>query len=179
MRGMEIRPERRDDHDAVAALHIAAFGDHGVRVVGLLNDLRVAPDAMSLVAERDGDIAGHALFSRGWIDALPRLVEVAILSPVAVLPRQQGGGVGSALIRRGLQLLDELGVPAVFLEGSPQYYGRLGFERAAGAGFHKPSLRIPDEGFQIVRLGRYEPWMTGTVVYGDAFWRHDLVGLRD
>jgi putative acetyltransferase len=30
-----------------------------------------------------------------------------------------------------------------------------------------------------VRLSAYEPWMTGTVVYPDVFWRHDAVGLRD
>jgi putative acetyltransferase len=106
-------------------------------------------------------------------------VQVAVLSPVAVLPPYQGRGVGSALIRHGLRLLGDGGVPAVFLEGPPQYYSRLGLEPAVALGFRKPSLRIPDAAFQVVRLGRYESWMTGTVVYSDVFWRHDAVGLRD
>jgi putative acetyltransferase len=178
MRDVRIRVERPLDHDAVNALHRAAFGDHGVRVVALLEDLRAEPGATSLVAEEDGDVAGHVLFSRGWVDARRRLVEVAVLSPVAVLPRRQRRGVGSALVRHGLRLIGDEGVPAVFLEGSPEYYGRLGFEPAVELGFRKPSVRIPDEAFQVARLGGYEPWMTGTVVYPDVFWRHDLVGLR-
>jgi putative acetyltransferase len=179
MRDLEIRLERRTDHDAVDALHLAAFGAHGTRVVPLLHDLRAMRAAMSLVSERDGAVAGHVLFSPAWLDAPQRLVQVAVLSPVAVLPRHQRRGVGSKLIRHGLKLLEDQGVPAVFLEGPPQYYGPLGFEPAVVAGFRKPSLRIPDEAFQCVRLRWYQPWMTGTVVYSDVFWRHDAVGLRD
>ena len=40
-------------------------------------------------------------------------------------------------------------------------------------------LRIPDAAFQVMRLPAYEPWMTGTLVYSEAFWRHDCVGRRD
>ena len=43
----------------------------------------------------------------------------------------------------------------------------------------KPSLRIPDEAFQVKVLQRYESWMTGTLVYSQTFWDLDLVGLRD
>jgi putative acetyltransferase len=104
---------------------------------------------------------------------------VSVLGPIAVLPRHQRRGVGSTLIRHGLRLLDDRGVPVVFLEGPSRYYGRLGFEAAVAAGLRKPSLRIPDEAFQYMPLRRYEPWMTGTVVYTDTFWRHDAVGLRE
>jgi putative acetyltransferase len=142
---VDIRLERRTDHEAVDALHRAAFGEHGRRVVALLHDLRALTGTVSLLAESDMDVAGHVLFSCGWLDAPTRLVDVAVLSPVAVLPERQRRGVGSALIRHGLQLLDRRAVPAVFLEGSPQFYGRLGFEPAIAAGFRKPSLRIPSE----------------------------------
>jgi putative acetyltransferase len=46
-------------------------------------------------------------------------------------------------------------------------------------GFRKPSLRIPDDAFQVAALAAYEPWMTGTLVYSATFWVHDCVGLRD
>jgi putative acetyltransferase len=46
-------------------------------------------------------------------------------------------------------------------------------------GFRKPSLRTPDAAFQVLRLAAYEPWMTGTLIYAEPFWRHDAVGLRD
>ncbi len=91
----------------------------------------------------------------------------------------QGQGIAAALIRRGLDFLDSLGVPAVFLEGDAGYYGRLGFGPAKPLGVRKPSLRIPDAAFQVMTLSAYQPWMTGTLVYPEAFWRHDLVGRRD
>ncbi len=61
----------------------------------------------------------------------------------------------------------------------PGYYARLGFTAGAGQGFRKPSLRIPDPAFQAIRLPAYEPWMTGTLVYSEPFWRWDAVGLRE
>lgn len=76
-------------------------------------------------------------------------------------------------------MLAERGVPLVFLEGPAAYYSRLGFERADGLGFRKPSLRIPDAAFQVVRLPSYEAWMTGTLVCSQTFWEYDAVGLRD
>jgi putative acetyltransferase len=69
-------------------------------------------------------------------------------------------------------------LPVVFLEGDPGYYSRLGFAGGAGQGFRKPSLRIPDVAFQVLRLPAHEAWMTGTLVHSETFWRHDAVGLR-
>jgi putative acetyltransferase len=119
------------------------------------------------------------MFTASLLDAPRRLVPVQVLSPVGVLPTRQRGGVGSALIRRGLEILNERSVPVVFVEGRPQYYSRFGFEPGGEHGFRRPSLRIPEPAFQALRLDAYEPWMTGTLVYSEAFWRHDAVGLRD
>jgi len=136
-------------------------------------------DGLSLVAEEQGEVVGHVMFTPSLLDAPKRLVAVQVLSPIGVLPAHQGQGVGTALIRRGLELLVERDVPLVFLEGSPTYYPRHGFEPGAELGFRKPSLRIPDAAFQVMRLPAYEPWMTGTLVYSEEFWRHDCVGRRD
>lgn len=54
-----------------------------------------------------------------------------------------------------------------------------GFERADTRGFRAPSPRIPGPAFQVVLLPTHEPWMTGPLVYGEVFWSHDAVGLRD
>ncbi|MFC7549370.1 GNAT family N-acetyltransferase [Plantactinospora sp. GCM10030261] len=192
---MLIRDERLDDHEAVRSLHRRAFGGaHGDVVAGLVDALRrddpatssasstassMASPVASFVAEEAGDVVGHVMFSRCLLDAPRRLVEVASLSPLAVDPRQQRRGVGSALIHHGLRDLDKRGVPLVFLEGDPRYYSRAGFRPAVEHGFRKPSLRIPDAAFQVVMLSGYEPWMAGTFVYSDTFWRLDCVGLRD
>ena len=75
--------------------------------------------------------------------------------------------------------MTDRGGPLVFLEGDPGYYRASGSCRAPTLGFRKPSLRIPDDAFQVTALPAYEPWMTGTLVYAEPFWRHDAVGLRD
>lgn len=178
---MPVRTEHSRDHDAVASIHRAAFvGEHGGTVAELVDALRRDdPAALSLVFEEDGEVLGHILFSRALLDAPRRLVPVQTLSPLAVTPPRQRGGIGSALVRAGLERLDGSGAPLVFLEGDPGYYSRLGFTPAGGHGFRKPSLRVPDGAFQVVRLSAYEPWMTGTFVYPNTFWDYDCVGLRE
>ncbi|WP_026875754.1 GNAT family N-acetyltransferase [Jiangella gansuensis] len=190
---MELRAERPADHDAVREVHQAAFGDSGRTVADLTDDLRTllpagaAPGAapspdpgagLSLVAADAGEVVGHVLFTRSLLDAPDRLVDVLVLSPLGVRPDRQGQGIGSALVRRGLDLLANTSVPLVFLEGHPGYYTRYGFEPAGELGFRRPSLRIPDAAFQVHRLPAFEPSLTGTLVYSEIFWRHDCVGLR-
>lgn len=118
-------------------------------------------------------------FTRNLLDAPDRLVDVQVLSPLGVAPQHQHRGVGSALVRYGLDELSRRGVPLVFLEGSPVYYRRFGFSAGSAHRFRRPSLRIPEAAFQVKTLPAYEPWMTGTLVYRQTFWDHDLVGLRD
>ena len=67
----------------------------------------------------------------------------------------------------------------MFLEGSPDYYGARGFERARDRGFLPASRRTPVDAFQVAVLPSWETWMTGALVYPDVWWRHDAAGLRD
>ena len=131
------------------------------------------------MAVLDGRVVGRVLLSQSWVDAPARLVEVLVLSPLAVAPEHQREGIGGRLVRHALREAERAGAPLVILEGSPRYYPRFGFEQASGHGFTAPSDRIPDAGFQVVRLRWYEPWMTGAVVYAEQFWAFDCVGLRE
>lgn len=179
---MELREELPGDRESVRDIHVRAFGDHGLVVAGLVDSLReiITPaDGLSLVAEQHGQIVGHVMFTCSLLDAPRRLVKVQVLSPLGVMPEHHKRGIGSALVRHGLKALAERAVPLVFLEGDPGYYSRLGFAPGGDQGFRKPSLRIPDAAFQAIKLPGYEPWMTGTLVYAEQFWRHDCVGLRD
>jgi putative acetyltransferase len=133
---------------------------------------------LSYVATVDDRVIGHVLLSASRLDALARLVDVLVLSPIGIDPDHQGWGIGTRLVEHALAAADRHGVPLVFLEGDPDYYGRRGFETASVHGFRAPSLRIPDVAFQVARLSPYEPWMTGTLVYAETFWALDCVGLR-
>jgi putative acetyltransferase len=157
----------------------AAFGD-SEGVERIVDDLRTSDawTGLSFVAEHEGRVAGHVLFTRSLLDAPDRLVPVLVLSPLAVLPVLQERGIGSALVRYALGELEDRPEPLVFLEGSPAYYARFGFLPGADIGFRRPSRRVPRAAFQVLRLPAYEDWMTGTLVYHRIWWDHDAVGLR-
>ena len=175
-----VRQERAEDHEAVREVHTQAFGD-SERVPTLVDALRTAQTSLaplSLVATFGERMVGHVMLSACRLDALPRLVDVMSLSPLGVLPEFQRQGIGTRLVAHALAGADSRGIPLVFLEGSPHYYGRRGFADATKLGFRPPTLRYPPGTFQVAKLSSYEEWMTGTFVYSDAFWSLDCVGLR-
>ena len=177
---MLIRPEEPAGLQAVLDVVRSAFADEGDLVAELVLALRDAGHCRSsLVAEESGRVIGHVQLNRSWVDARERLVEVLVLSPLSVHADHQRRGVGTALVAAAIEAAKAVNSPALFLEGDPAYYGRLGFERASSLGFSAPSLRIPDAAFQVVLLPDHEPWMTGALAYCDPFWALDCVGLRD
>lgn len=176
-----IRTETPNEQGEVRKVHALAFAD-GERVPNLVDTLRAAKAALpplSLVATLGDRVVGHVMLSACRVDALPRLVDVYSLSPLGVLPEHQGHGIGTKLIEHALAAVDQQGVPLVFLEGSPHYYGKRGFRAAEELGFRAPTLRYPPGAFQVARLSAYRDWMTGTFVYSETFWALDCVGLRE
>src|SRR4051812_20999877 len=124
-----IRHARASDHEAIACIVEAAFGQPDE--ARLIERLRDEGDALfELVAERDGEIVGHILYSRLWAD---RAELFAALAPVAVTPAAQNEGLGSALVRRGQETAREFGAHGVLVLGHPAYYPRFGFSRRAAA----------------------------------------------
>jgi putative acetyltransferase len=178
-----VRSAAAGDRDAIAQVHLAAFADEGPAIVAVLQALRESGAVRDeLVVEQAADggpvTVGHVALCRGWVDAERALVEVDVLSPLGVHPSTQGRGIGGALVAAALDASRARGVPAVFLEGDPAYYSRRGFVAARELGFDRPSERIPWAAFQVVVLEAHEPWMTGRLVYPEAHWRADTVGLR-
>ncbi|WP_037364929.1 GNAT family N-acetyltransferase [Nakamurella lactea] len=184
-----LRRESLSDAGAVEQIVGAAFGADEPMLPTLVRALRPysrfaaqsppGSDPLALVAELDGAAVGHVMLTVGHIDAWESMVPVLVLSPLAVLPDHQGAGIGTDLVAGAVELAASTGAPAVFLEGSPTYYGARGFTAAEPLGFRRPSLRIPAPAFQVALLPGYRPWMTGTLVYPAPFWELDCVGLRD
>ena len=181
---LEIRPAQATDRDAVRRVVGAAFGAQdpaeGAKVVELVDLLESSGKVqLSLVAEVGGAVVGHVQLNHSWVDARRALVDVLVLSPLSVDPLHQGDGVGTALVAAAVDAARRAGTPAVFLEGSPAYYGARGFEPGRDRGFDRPSVRIPWPAFQVAVLDGHEDWMTGQLVYCEAFWATDTAGLRD
>ena len=172
----DIRSQRPSDANHVREVLTQAFDDPAVLALEAALDSR--HDSFGFVAEVDGRVVGHVRLTRGWIDAELRLVEILVLSPLSVMPAFQRRGIGAALTRHAVEQADLMAAPAVFLEGAPAFYSRLGWRPAAELGVTPPSARIPAPAFQAVRLGRWEDWMRGAVVYAEPFWAEDCVGLR-
>jgi putative acetyltransferase len=175
-----IRAELAVDTPDVHRVVAAAFAGRPV-VADLVGALRASTawrPGLSCVAVQGDDVVGHVLATRGWLDAPGALVEVLVLSPLSVRPDRQGRGIGTRLVGHLLAIAARRREPAIFLEGSPDYYARFGFESAEGAGMRRPSLRIPGPAFQIKRLPAWEPALSGTLVYREPFWAFDCVGLR-
>jgi putative acetyltransferase len=158
-----------------------AFGaSHGDQVADLWAEVRAGEHLLAeRVAVVDGAVVGHVGVSHCWIDTRRELVAASLLSPLSTSPGHQGAGIGTALVAAAIDAARRLGRPALFLEGSPAYYGARGFEPASTRGFEAPSRRVPPPAFQVVPLIDLPGWMTGRVVYPEAWWRHDLTGLRD
>jgi putative acetyltransferase len=165
---MHIRRERPSDYDAVFKIHEAAF--ESLTEPKLVEALRRATaDLVSLVAEDEGEIIGHILFSPVTLTSAagPRVVALA---PMAVIPDRQRQGVGSALVRAGLDECRSRQVSAVAVVGHPDYYPRFGFVRASAFGI-RCEFEVPDEAWMIIELvpGALESARGGTVVFHDAF----------
>lgn len=176
-----VRLMRVEEYEAMRDLSVSAFGgDPQIRILlDMLRESWAWDDELCFVAELGDELAGQVLYTRAVLDAPSRLVDVLVLSPVGVRPDLQNSGIGSRMIRESLAQVASRSEPLVFLEGSPRYYQRFGFQRASALGFVAPSVRIPTPAFMVHRLPNYQSWMTGALVYPDAFWRADAVGLRD
>jgi len=146
---ISIKPEEPKDHDAVHAINLAAFD--GGPEAGLVDALRVScPDHLSLVADDGGQVVGHILFTPVVVESADGEVEGMGLAPMAVTPERHRRGVGSLLVRRGLEVLQKQSCPFVVVLGHPEYYPRFGFERASTFGLRSQWDGIPDEAFMVL-----------------------------
>lgn len=142
---MIIRHAAPPELDTICALHRAAFGiaegDAIAELVTQLDQDQTATPSTSLVAEYDGIVVGHVLFSA--IQIPPNNVHAQILAPLGIAPTHQRQGIGSQLVRAGLVQMCATGCELVFVYGNPVYYNRFGFAPATPHGLIAP-YPIPD-----------------------------------
>lgn len=147
---MIIREETADDACGIRVVNKAAFETEAE--ADLVDKLRENDKfLLSLVAEIEGQIVGHILFTPATINYKEEIFDVAGLAPMAVLPQFQKGGVGKALVNKGLFLLRNRDYKAVIVLGHPEYYPRFGFEPASKYGIIYEH-EVPEEAFMVIEL---------------------------
>ena len=164
---MPIRTEKEKDRAAVRAVNESAFETSAE--AELVDRLRTqARPHISLVADHGGTIVGHIMLTPV---VLPGHTELKImgLAPMAVSPENQSKGIGSELVRAGLEECKKLGFAAVVVLGHPKYYPRFGFTPASRVGIGC-EYEAPDEAFMALEIQPgYLGRASGTVKYHPAF----------
>jgi putative acetyltransferase len=162
---VQIRAERTEDLPGIRRVNEAAFGTR--TEADLVDALRArAASVVSLVADVDGDVAGHILLSPVTLSSDPELFLFG-LAPMAVLPERQRQGIGGALVRAGLDAARQAAAAGVCVLGHAEYYPRFGFERASRFGIVS-EYDVPDEVFMILEL-KAAALRGGTIRYHPAF----------
>lgn len=161
MTEVSVRIMLQADKPAVADLTTRAFGrPEEANIIRKLED--GGEVLVQYVAEMDGQIVGHILFYP--MGVFGRLGGAG-LGPMCVDPWVHREGIGSRLVRTGLEMMKQSGVPIVFVLGHESYYPRFGFSCEAAAAFDTP-VRGP--GLMALRL-RHGPPMSGRLIFPDAF----------
>lgn len=165
MNDVLIRDETIADATAVDALIRAAFAGMPYsdgsepRVMAALRDAGAA--VVALVADESGAVVAQAAFSAVTVDG--RQSGWHGLGPVSVRPDRQRRGLGSALVRSGLDRLRALGSTGCVVLGDTGYYARFGFRRDS----RMTAPGLPAEHFMVLPFGDAAP--AGAVAYHPAF----------
>ncbi len=169
-RSLNIRAESGADRDAIARVNEMAFArPNESRLVDALRESKHFIPELSLVACLGDEIVGHILFTHVTVGRDSRARPALSLAPMSVVPGHQRQGIGSALIKAGLEEARRLGHSVVIVLGHVDFYPRFGFVPASRAGIKAP-FRVHDEAFMVgeLRAGALEG-MRGEVAYPPEF----------
>lgn len=147
---MIIREEQPGDLAAIRRVILEAFD--GPAEADLVEKLRAnGKFRLSLVAELDGQVVGHILFTVVAIEDAAPCPRTLGLAPLAVLSEFQRKGIGSALMHSSLERCREMGYDAIVVVGHPEYYPKFGFLPASRYGLHC-EYDVPEDVFMALEL---------------------------
>jgi putative acetyltransferase len=146
-----VREEAPEDIGAIHSVNEAAFGRR--QEADIVDALRArGAVTLSLVAVDKERVIGHIMFSPVTVASGASGFGALALAPMAVLPGFQRKGIGSRLVRAGLEKCRAMGHEVVVVLGYPDYYPQFGFERAAPLGIECEYEGVPDEAWMVLAL---------------------------
>jgi putative acetyltransferase len=149
---INILNETEEFYPAIHEINLLAFGqENEARLVENLRKSHSFDFQLSLAAIKEGRVFGHILFSPITIRTERGAVPAVALAPMAVHPEFQNQGIGSKLVREGLEQCRKLGHEIVIVVGHPNYYPRFGFASARAKRLEAP-FPVPDEAFMVKEL---------------------------
>jgi putative acetyltransferase len=163
-----IRPETPADYTAVYEVNKLAFDNRDAEP-RLVEALRGLPGVISLVAELDGQVVGHILFSPIHIETPNGNVPAISLAPLAVRPGYQNQGIGVALSRLGLEACQVQGHRIAIVLGHPNYYPRFGFSAVLAKTLQCPWGDVGEAWMAFELVPGALEGVTGKVVYPKPF----------
>jgi putative acetyltransferase len=165
---ISIRQEKPEDIPLIYSVHEQTFKrDAEAKLADKLR--QTCADHLSLVADDNGTIAGHIMFTPVLIKNGKEIQGMG-LAPMAVLPSRQRRGLGTLLVNKGLQILQDKGCPFVIVLGHPDYYPRFGFQPASRFNIKSQWEGVPDEAFMILVMDEKVMCnVSGTALFSDKF----------
>ena len=109
-----------------------------IALVEEIRDSRFYIPELSFVAELDNRVVGHFLFSKfplsptkegGHGDGADS--EIVMLAPVSVHADYFRRGIGTAMLKMGIEKVRALGYKGITVEGNYKFYNRLGFRTSS------------------------------------------------
>jgi putative acetyltransferase len=163
---MNLRHESAADLETIRHVNRSAFGkDDEAHLVDSLRDGGYV--RLSLVAEVNDRVVGHMLFSDLPINTTGGRISALALAPLAVLPEHQHRGIGSSLVRHGLDECREAGHRIVVALGHPYFYARFGFSSELAKSLESP---FSGEAWMAMELmPRALTGISGSVQYSTPF----------
>ena len=138
---MQIRCALKKDLKSIQKVIKAAFSEEETKTISnLVADLsteNILPAIKPLVADIDHEVVGYICYSPVFFESAGS-ISGYILTPLGVAKDYQRQGVGSGLIRAGINSLSNDGVDVLLVHGDPEFYGRLGFEAEIARFFVPP-----------------------------------------
>ena len=141
-----IRPEEHRDYKSIVSLILRSFQEgtdysDGTDIIALVEEIRDSKyyiPELSFVAELDGKVVGHFLFSKfplsptregGHDDETES--GIVMLAPVSVHADYFRRGIGTSMLLQGMEKVRELGYRGITVEGNYRFYNRLGFRTSS------------------------------------------------